>query len=345
MRLSVFTVLTMTLCLATFGCIGSAIHQAGTEVPREATPIVIDETIKSLENPETRKRIDAVLSDPGVRASIRSISADIASGALASLGTEETSARIDALVTQIVDSASRELGKGIEREIAPAIQRAVIAGLTQALGPEQRKAIAAEVASSSVELSRGVAQTVGTEIVPALIRSLQVELQKPEVQTTLGGASERASHGMILGTASAVQEIQARSGEPTLRQRLSRALYAVVIVSALAGGILVGLGAFVLYLRRKAKVFEERSARQDAIATRFIGALQALRGKSYAEDLFRSFDAAIAAGPGAEELRQVLTHVGASPLPRLRKRRGGLRRSPPRDPEHGERTDADRTSH
>lgn len=331
------------LSVAAVGC-APAFQRAGTDLSREATPIVIDESVKSLEDAEMRKRIAAIMASPEVRAAVESLTDDIASGTLSALEKKEIAARLDPLASAMVAALSRELGKGIEHDIAPAIRRAIAASLSDALSPEQQKAIASAVSSTSISVTRDVAKTLGAELLPALIKSLGTELQRPELRDKLAGATEEASKNVILGTASAVQEIQARSGAPTLRDRLSRALTAVVVVSALSGAVLVGLLAFTLSLRRRAKLYAERSARQDAIAEKFLSALQSLRGKRYADDLYRTFDAAIASGPGAEELRSALARAGASPLPRARRRRIARRSTPRRAQEHQE-SQPDRRSH
>lgn len=331
---------------ATVGC-APVIRQAATEVPHKATPIVIDEALIAFEKPETRKRIAAILASPEVRASIEALGADIVSGALGSLGEKEAAARLDAFATTIVAAFSREFAKGIDRDIVPAIRRAVVGSLAEVLAPDRQKAITAALSTTSTAVTRDVAKTFGTEIIPALARSLGTELQKPDVRQQVQDATEKATENVVLGAGKAVTEIQARSGAPTLREQLSKALYIVVLVSALAGGLIVGLGGFVLHLRRRMRLYEERSARQDAVAEKFLSALQSLRGKTYAYDLYRSFDAAIESGPGAAELRTVLARAGTAPLPRphVRRRVMPKRRSTPRPSEHHEHSEPDRPSH
>jgi hypothetical protein len=128
-----------------------------------------------------------------------------------------------------------------------------------------------------------------------------------------------------------------------LQERLGKAIGALIVLSALAGGLVVALGAFALHLRRRAKLSEERNTRQEAIAQRFLGALQELRAKKYAGDLYESLDTAIGAGPGSMELREILARAGAAPMPRPRR----VSRPPPmeRGPEEHSESRPDRPSH
>lgn len=327
--------------LVTCGC-GGVIRGASTEVPRAATPVVIDETLRMLEDPETRKRIAAVLASPEVKASIEDLASTFTNGALEGMTTEEAKAHLEKLAGTVATTFSRAAGKGIEAEVAPAIHRAVRASLAEALGPEQRKAIADQVSNATVAVTRDVSRTLGAELPPAMMKAIALELQRPETRERLGLATERTAKNVILGSADAVREIQVESGAPSLRQRLTRALVALAGVSVLLGAVAVGLGAWIHAVQRRAKRAEEQRDRQQRIAQRFMAMMASTHGKPYADDLYRTYRAQLESGEGAEELRVLLAQVGLAPLrrpPRKRRRRGPTpkREARERRSEHGQR--------
>ncbi len=341
-RVTSFARLVPLLALSTACGCGTVLRSASTEVPRAATPVVIDETLRMLEDPETRRRIAAVLASPEVKASIDGLASNLANGALEGLTSDEAKKLLEELAGTVAAAFSRAAGKGVEAEIAPAITRAIRASVAEAFGPEQRKALAEQVSSATVAVTRDVSRTLGAELPPAMMKAITLELQRPEVRDKLGVATERAARNVILGSADAVRDIQSQSGAPSLRQELTRALTALAAISVLLGAVVVGLGAWIFAVNRRAKHYREQRDRQQRVAQRFITMMASTRGKPYADDLYRTYQAQLESGEGAEELRMVLAQVGATPLhrPRPKKRRRG----PPPHPREPHRSEPGRRS-
>src|SRR5262245_48128841 len=61
------------------GCAAS-VRSAATEAPRAAVPVVVDESLKSLEDAKNRERIERILATPEVREAIHQAAASAARG-------------------------------------------------------------------------------------------------------------------------------------------------------------------------------------------------------------------------------------------------------------------------
>lgn len=126
---------------------------------RRAVPAGIDETLTTLEDPATRRRIEQLLDLPEVQAAARELAEQVAAGAFDGLTDAQRVAKVQQISEDYVGALTKAVGKGLREEVSPAIvdttERAVQQAIQSALSPATRQG----AASMAEALTR---RTVGT---------------------------------------------------------------------------------------------------------------------------------------------------------------------------------------
>jgi hypothetical protein len=166
---------------------------------RRAVPAGIDETLKALEDPATRRRIDALLELPEVQAAARELAEQVAAGALDGLTDAQRVAKVQQLSEDYARALTRAVGEGLRADVSPAVaetaERTVEQTLRAALSPSTRQAAASMVEALTrrtvTTLSEGVRDDLGPATQAALEQNVGPALQRV-IEDNLGPALRKA---------------------------------------------------------------------------------------------------------------------------------------------------------
>lgn len=278
-------------CLATSG-----LGCAGTEaVVRRAVPATLDEGVDFLEDPESQRRIQRLLSDPQIQQASRQLTSALVEGALDGASDEARQARLRAVTTQYLDAVTAAAARNLREDLTPAMAQAVQRTLGAALSPRTRQEASAFVDSvtrSAVtalvqsagrglhsdlgpamravledDLGPGLQRVIRRDLAPALREAVQGELVP-----VVGLVSREASKQIVLGAADAFDELQFRQRvsefENTFWNRVDATIHRGIRMSQIIAWLL-GLGLAVLavlfaravLLRRRIEAERARSER------------------------------------------------------------------------------------
>ncbi len=180
------------------GC-GASVAELSAEIPKAATPAVVEAGLDTLEDPSTRLRLARLLATPEIRAIQRELAAGLLDATLAALGDEE---RIRphrrAHVARRGQDVSRR-GPGAALRWPPSVTRGAVGGaLDAALDPGRTKAIEGSVGAvvettvrsaargiEEADVAKSVSSAMTTQIGPALGTTLRDDVT-PGLASTLG---------------------------------------------------------------------------------------------------------------------------------------------------------------
>jgi hypothetical protein len=202
------------VALASVGC-KPAIRSASSEIPRAATPALVDTGLEVFEEPETRQRLADVLGTPEMQRAFEELAAGFTRGALQGLSSEETAALVARFTSVLVESLSSEmdrLGPALARLSEPtekyvagltaAMVRAASDELARSMGPAMRTAITEEIGPA---LRQAMAEDLGP--------GLAAMLRSAELNDALGGAVRVASRQAVLGSNDALADLAEHRSE------------------------------------------------------------------------------------------------------------------------------------
>lgn len=288
------------------GCMPT-IRSASVEVPRAATPVVIDEAVRKLEEQATRERIAQIMATPELQRTIRELAAAFVPGALDGLSTEESRDRIAAFTESLVET----LVQTILVRLRPAVNDAIAEGLSR----DAQRALddmATTMASSAARGAiRAAAEDIPTTLSPAMREAFVTSLRSPELREASAQLSHDIAHGAILGSREAVAELQRNQTGVRPIERLENlvrragwvvGVLAVLFVALVAGGM--------LSLRSRAKHAEQASQESLRRVSMLVEALSASNPKAVGSDAAR--------GPLQEDLEP--EEPPRSPRPPRRRR-------------------------
>jgi hypothetical protein len=119
------------------GC-GATVQSAARELPRIATPIVIDESIHSFEDPELRDRLARIVGSAEMQHAFRDAAAAAVAGGAGELAAADVDARAAKLTETVATAFVRSASVEIPRTLAPALRQSLVEGLR---APELREAL------------------------------------------------------------------------------------------------------------------------------------------------------------------------------------------------------------
>jgi hypothetical protein len=239
------------LCLLSLsslaGC-GATIRSAASEAPRVAVPIVIDETVKSMEDPAMRERVARVMATPEMQQVIRQIAAAATAGALDEASTDGESARLARVGGTVMKAISRALVEVLTEDVITEPNSRVALQKLEA-GIVHTTALATKVAVRAA--GEEIPQTLG----PAIGNSLATELESPELRTALSSAVADSTKAAFSGVRQQIIDIREpkKPGKPpTLLQRLGNAIMGAWLLAFVLGAGLVALLTWGVNARQRA---------------------------------------------------------------------------------------------
>lgn len=265
-RLNCTPLLALFVLLFSAGC-GPVIDQASARAPRAATPVVMDESLKAMEDARTRERVAALMATPELQQTLRELGAAVGPGVLDGLSTEESKARIDALAKDLVTAVVRAMvaeTKTVTHEAIAAISEPEVQRTL-----DQMVAMMAKSATHSA--IRAAADDIPTTLSPAIRKVLADSVSSPEMRAAASLAAHDIAQGAVFGSRDAVTEMdQKKPVDGGLVERITgmlvKAGWAVVLISALVVGL---VAAGMLSLRARA-IRSERASEESSRKMRKI---------------------------------------------------------------------------
>jgi hypothetical protein len=209
----------------TLGCGGLAARSVARNAANEATPVVIDRALLTVEEPQTRGRIAAVISSPEVTAAVHDVGSALFAGGLEAIASEESGEALGRLVEQIM------------RAFVPDI------------------VAAARLAARSA--ARGIADEIPTTIFPAIHRSFANELASPGAGAAIDSAtrdiSRSAVHGVRDGLDEVDKERMAAGKSRPLANLLDLSSWVLIAIFVMVGSIVLVVVGWAFRSRRRAE--------------------------------------------------------------------------------------------
>lgn len=311
------------------GCaIPTRVAELNMAIPKQATPVAIDAGLTALDDPTTKRRMEAMLASPEMKAVQRELLAGMIDGSLATLSDKDRADRIGALASRYTAGMIRGITKEIAPDLGPAAAQAMRSAMKGALSPENQREAQHMLTSfvettippitkgiSDAHLASSAAEAMTQDLGPAMQKVLKdnlapglAEALKDEsVRRELGATARVMGREMVLGANEAIAQIQQSKpqGEPSLAARVSSfvskgATLADTLTWVLVAVVLM-LCALVVKLLMQAKRYRQESE-QRAAATRLIEeARKASKGKPWSDELLLALQDQMGA---EEELRR-----------------------------------------
>lgn len=217
-------------------------------------PVVIDESLASLEDERNRERIEQILGTPEMQRAIRETASAVTTGALGPDAVDH----LQGVTAELTDTVADVLARDLREKIIPASVEGMQASMRDALSPQA-------VAAATSALRRAVAQATDAAIqsaahdlpitlAPAIRASIVESLDSPDLRASVAGIASDATRSALLSSRDVIIELREHGEEAGiidhLIDRVQRLLVATVAgtfaVGAALGALLVGL----LRLRR-----------------------------------------------------------------------------------------------
>lgn len=316
------------------------------DIASASPPAAISSTLRALNDDENQRLMIQLMASPEMHAAAREFAGEVADGALTALTEPERVARIEAMSTRYVATltraVSRSMAEGMRRDLGPAIaevmRQTVASTMREALREGYQRdmeRMVGGITRVSVEAaSRGMAEGIGRDLVPALRTALLDE----QTSGALAAASRSLAREVVLGSNDAmthVQRQQERTGRPSFLARVSDitqdGVKLMQLVAVVAVALSLMLGAWVLRLVLRGRRLQAESERHAASAVTLAEAIRAAEGKPWSQELTELLHERMQGAQVAGVLDEVLR-------PRAVKKTGKKpwRPSPPPVPAHGD---------
>lgn len=177
--------LLVSLLLLAFGCAGT-LHESGKQIASGA----IEASAEEAEEPDTRKALATVLSDPDVRAAVGDLSTEVTASAVDVLTEEVRIARLEATAQRLTAAVTAAMAENLNREAGPALERLVVRtvtrSLSEALGPGTEERLEALAAAAARGAFRGANEAVDGASFDAAVIPVGAIARQVSKQATLG---------------------------------------------------------------------------------------------------------------------------------------------------------------
>lgn len=303
-------------------------HHAGAiagEMAGEVPEPLIQESLRTLGDEETRELIADVLGMPEVQDATRELIGSVTDGAIDALTEEERAARLSELSTAFVARVSDTLADVIERDIGPAVvqtlARALDASLRTILSDRTIERLSEAIGIVAQQSAAALAVAMREELGPAMRAALREDLgpalrdamASPETQEVIADTTRTMSREMVLGVQDAFEEIEAREGSQQTNTILTRLQdvagggfdFLRVALIALALALLVAL-LFLVRAIARAREHEAEAHRREAAMVALTEAIKSTEDRPWSRELLDLLKDSFRDNEHADYLRDVL---------------------------------------
>lgn len=246
--------------LLLMGC-GAPVAQLSAEIPRQAVPAAVQAGIGSLDDPETRRRIERILASPEMQAIQRDLVAGIVDATLTTFDDQGRSQKIGLVADRAVAGTFAVLDRELPAFGQHVTRGAIDGALDAMLSPSRGAAVAKQVglvldagltsaanAAERAEIAKAMSVAMKDEIGPAMRAALRDQvapglaetLKNEELQRALGLTARTLGRELVLGVTEALAQQKPPPESDSLLGRLSGL--------AQKGASLFGSAAWVLVL-------------------------------------------------------------------------------------------------
>lgn len=296
----------IAVALAAGAAVGGCAHQAGAiagEVAEEMPEPLIQESLRTLSDEETRDLIARVLGMPEVRDATRELVGNVTDGMIDAMTDEERAARLAELAERFVARVGDTLADVMERDVAPVLaqtmSRALDASLRTLLSERSTDRIGEAIARLAREAAAAMALALREEIGPALRATLREDLAPalrealadPDVQGAIADTSRTMSRGVVLGIQDALEQIEERRGPEqtsTLLTRLQGLPSTSATFQYVAAGLALLLLLAIALLARavaRARAHEAEAQRREAAMIALAEAIKSAEDRPWSSEL------------------------------------------------------------
>lgn len=236
------------------GCAGIAARAA-----QRSTPPLISESLRTLNEPESRQLIGQIMTMPEVKEGTRQLAASLTSGVLSELTAEERQQRVQQAAQAFVESTTAALIRAFGREFGPALGLALSRAMNDvvATGLTDDNRARLELASSELSgaFGRGLAQTLRTDIGPAIhdmlvqdIGPAMREVMTKDVQGSLQSSAQEIAYGATIGIDQAGRMLASQTPQGEQGRLVNRMSRLAARGSSLSTILLIGLPLLLLWI-------------------------------------------------------------------------------------------------
>ncbi|AKV00710.1 hypothetical protein AKJ09_07373 [Labilithrix luteola] len=245
-------------------------------MPRTATPVVIDESIKALEDQPTRERLERIMATPELQQTIRELAAATVPGFIDGLDSAESKARIHEF--------SKALVAALVEELRPAMREAVQEALSKDVQAQLDRMVADMAAQATHSVMKTAATDVPTTLSPAMRAALAENLGAPEVRSAAASTAHDIAKSALAGSREAILEVQ-QAQEQGPVQRMARFLTRAGILLAVFALLFIALVAFGMLSLRSRAIRAEQASEASAQRVRKLALLMlSSEGQAWSPD-------------------------------------------------------------
>jgi hypothetical protein len=223
----------VVLSVTSLGGCAASVRSAAIRAPRAAVPVVVDESLKALEDAANRERVERILETPEMRRAIGLAAASAARGALA--GAEEDRKAILHAIDEVVASSTRTAVENVAATfpgtLVPVMREATVSTLSSPDVRTTLDGLTAEVTRTALLSSRDALREmheegelpliltklqrllVGTVVAAFVLGALAAALVAWALRVRRRSRASDAATRELLGAAARATEGKAWSGE------------------------------------------------------------------------------------------------------------------------------------
>jgi hypothetical protein len=289
------------------------------EIPRAATPGVIEGGLEGLDDPVNKRRLAHILASPEMKVIQRELVADILDGSLAALGEPERVERVGVVTSRYAASLLHGFSRDVAPELSTATSTTMHGVMGVALSAENQRQMQRLVGSlvqasvepiakglSDAELSSSMSGALTKELGPAIQNVLRDNLgpglaealSSDEVKRALGNTAHALGREMILGANEGLASVQegksSKSSDPSVLASFSSLAQQGVTAGRffpwVAAAVAVLLGVWVWRLRGQTTRYRTEGEQRAETTRVLTEALGAAEGKPWSGELFTALE-------------------------------------------------------
>jgi predicted DNA repair protein MutK len=313
------------ICLASIGAGGCA--ETIQKTAKSAAPAAVEGAAEEAQQPDTRRDIATVLSDPEIRSASSSLSAAILAGALDGLTDEERTQQLRRLTDAMVRTMGASMARSMRDDIGPQLSKSLADAVNQSLEQALDADMERRLEAMTLAITRGMLKGAGEALVDPSGQP------SPVWGHLLGRIARDATHEAAFGLDDAVRRAEQNDGgeppAPVLAALGTVATLTRALPFLIAGGLLLSLllGAVpVAWLIVRLRHHKRQSLAHEEAALALARAIKAAEPLAWSNELRDHL------------ARETKDAAGAAELARLLREHAELRLNPRERPPRSERS-------
>jgi truncated hemoglobin YjbI len=260
------------------------------EVPRRSLPQSIDAGLDTLDQAETKRKIEGLVKSPEMREIERELIAGLLDGTLTAMGDEERSKRVGGLMSKalggIFEGASAQMGPEMREAIAASVGAVVARSVKEAAKGLRDAEIGEQISTAMTEqvgpaMQKALRENIG--------RGLAEVLKDEEVRRELGETARVLGREMVAGATEALAQAQPPNQVGSTLDRISqlagKGSRLFDSITWALGLIILALAVLIVRLMAQAKRYREDAHRREAEARLLEEVAKASEGKPWSNEL------------------------------------------------------------